>query len=214
MELLAIALLGIAAYLIGSIPPAYLLTHYRKAVDIREVGSRNAGTLNTYHNLGPWWALLVFIIDAGKGALAVLLPAWVGVADWAVFITGPLVVAGHNWTVLLKFRGGKGAATLIGVCLAIAPAATMLAAIPGIASLFLSKNGIVGLTVGFVLVNLLAMAAWVFNLAWLVTGSGWQPAALCMLLTLMVVVTYGFSIRNQLLEAFRERNLRKVFYGP
>ena len=125
MELLAVALLGVAAYLIGSIPPSYFLVHYIKRVDIREVGSRNVGTLNTFHQLGPWWSLAVLLFDAGKGAVAVLLPGWVGLPDWAVYITGFLVVVGHNWPVLLKFRGGKGAATLIGVFLAFVPAAGM-----------------------------------------------------------------------------------------
>ena len=119
MEILAVVLLGFAAYLIGSITPAYYLVRYLKGTDIRSVGSKNVGTLNTFHTLGPAWALMVLLFDAGKGVLAVLLPGWVGLPDWAVFVTGPLVMAGHNWPAALKFRGGKGAATFIGICLAM-----------------------------------------------------------------------------------------------
>ena len=213
MELLAIALLGLAAYLVGSITPAYYLVHFIKGGDIRDVGSRNVGTLNTFHQLGPWWSLLVLLFDAGKGAVAVLLPGWVGVPDWAVYVTGFLVVVGHNWPALLKFRGGKGAATLIGVGLALAPAAGMIAAIPGIAVIFLSRNAIVGLTVGFITFNLLVIAAWVFGIGWLAQDAGWEPIALFLPLTIFVAVVYGIAVRRQLVEAVRQRSLRAAFYG-
>ena len=213
MELLSIALLGIAAYLIGSVSPSYILVHYLRRIDVREVGSRNAGTLNTFRELGPWWALLVLIVDGGKGAVAILLPGWTGAPEWATFVTGPLVIAGHNWTVLLRFRGGKGAATLIGICLAVAPAASMLAAIPGVIALFLSRNAIVGLVFGFAAANLLLIAAWLLLLDWVVADPGWQQPALCLPLTLLVAIVYGISIRSQLVEAFRERSLRRAFFG-
>ena len=108
MELLSIALLGLAAYLIGSVSPSYTLVHYLKGIDIRDVGSHNAGTLNSYHQLGAWWAVLVFMVDAGKAALATLLPTWVGLPEWSVLVTAPLVIVGHNWTVLLKVSRGEG----------------------------------------------------------------------------------------------------------
>ena len=212
MELLAVALLGVAAYLIGSIPPSYFLVRYIRRVDIREVGSRNVGTLNTFHQLGPWWSLAVLLFDAGKGAVAVLLPGWVGLPDWAVYVTGFLVVVGHNWPALLKFRGGKGAATLIGVFLAFVPAAGMVAAIPGVVAIFLSRNAIVGLTVGFITLNLLVLAAWPFGIEWLVPEAGWEQVALCLPLTVFVALVYGISIRRQLVEAVRQRSIRKAFY--
>ena len=135
------------------ISPSYTLVHYLKDIDIRDVGSHNAGTLNSYHQLGAWWAILVFMVDAGKAVVATLLPTWVGLPDWSVLVTAPLVIVGHNWTVLLKFRGGKGAACLIGICLALAPASTMIAIVPGVIVLFLSKNAIAGLVAGFAVAN-------------------------------------------------------------
>ena len=213
MELLAVALLGLAAYLIGSISPSYILVRYLKGVDIRDVGSRNAGTVNSYHQLGAGWAVLVFVIDAGKGTIATLAPAWVGLPEWAVLVTAPLVIVGHNWTVLLKFRGGKGAACLIGICMALAPAATMIAITPGVIVLFLSRNAIAGLVVGLVFANLLYLAAWLLYVEWLVLAPGWQQFVLCLALTLFVAVVYGISIRGQLLEAYRQRSFRRAFYG-
>ena len=213
MEIAAIALLGVASYLIGSITPAYYLVRYLKKADIRAVGSRNVGTLNTFHQLGVEWAALVLLFDAGKGALAVLLPGWIGVADWAVFVTGALVIVGHNWPVVLRFRGGKGAATLIGLLLGLIPVASLIAAVPGILALLLARNGIVGLATGFFTVNVLVIGAWIFGFAWLVPNPGLVPFLFSLLLTLLVAVVYGVSIRNQLLEALRQRSLRQVFYG-
>ncbi len=212
MELLAVALLGAAAYLIGAISPSFYLTHWLKRVDIRDIGSKNAGTLNTLQQLGPWWALLVLAFDVGKGAVAVLLPGWIGVPEWAIFVTAALVMVGHNWPVMLGFRGGKGAASLIGICFAVAPAASLIAAIPGLIAIALSRNGIIGLTVGFILVNLLLIGGWIFNVDRLTGENSWQPAGICLSLTLLVAIAYGLSIRGQLLEAFRQRSLRKVFF--
>lgn len=219
MALLTVAILGILAYLLGSIPPAYLLARAVKGVDLREVGSRNVGTLNTYHQVGLWGAALVLVIDVGKGAVAVLLPAWVNAAGWsvvptwAVYITALLVVAGHNWTFLLGFRGGKGAASIIGICLAFVPLPALIAMIPGIIAVILSRNAIVGLAVGYILLNLLVIAAALFDLNWLILNPSFYHIGLCLLLTAVVAISYAISIRYQLLNALRHRRLREVFYG-
>jgi len=214
LEIASIILLAVAAYLIGCISPSYYLVRYIKHVDIRTVGSNNAGTLNTFRELGPWWALPVLLIDAGKGAIAVVLPALIGLPWWVVYITAVCVILGHNWPVLLKFRGGKGAASLIGICLAFVPLAGMVAAIPGVITIFLSKNGIAGLVAGFATLNILLLVAWVFNLNGLVPEASWRQPLLCLPLTLFVAAVYGVSIRGQLLEAVRQRSVRKALYGP
>ena len=219
MALLTVAILGVLAYILGSIPPAYLLARAVKGVDLREVGSRNVGTLNTYHQVGLWGAALVLVIDVGKGAVAVLLPAWVNAAGWAVvppwtvYVTALLVVAGHNWTFLLGFRGGKGAASIIGICLAFVPLAALIAMIPGIIAVILSRNAIVGLAVGYILFNMLVIAAALFDLNWLIEEPGIYHIGLCLLLTAVVAISYAISIRYQLLNALRHRSLREVFYG-
>jgi len=213
LEILAIILLAFAAYLIGCISPSYYLTRYIKHIDIRTVGSRNAGTLNTFRELGPWWALPVLLIDGGKGAIAVALPSLVGLPWWVVYVTASCVILGHNWPVLLKFRGGKGAASLIGICLAFVPLVGMVAAIPGVITIFLSKNGIAGLVAGFATLNILLMAAWIFDLTQLVPEASWRQLLLCLPLTLFVGTIYGISIRGQLLEAIRRRSVKAAFYG-
>ena len=213
MDLLAVALLGLAAYLIGSIPPGYFLVRLVKGLDLREVGSRNVGTLNTYHHVGIWGAGLVLFLDVGKGALAALLPVWVGVPEWAIYVTGVLVVAGHNWTVLLRFRGGKGAATIIGVCLAFVPLPTLIALVPGVLIVILSRNAIVGLTGGYVIFNIVVISTVAFGLDFLIPDPGIRHIGLSLLLSALVSICYAFSIRKQILNAVRNRSIRQVFYS-
>ena len=213
MDLLAVALLGLAAYLIGSIPPGYFLVRLVKGLDLREVGSRNVGTLNTYHHVGIWGAGLVLFLDVGKGALAALLPVWVGVPEWAIYVTGVLVVAGHNWPVLLRFRGGKGAATIIGVCLAFAPLPMLIALVPGALVVILSRNAIVGLTVGYVIFNIVVISTAAFGLDFLIPDPSIHHIGLSLLLSAIVVISYAISIRSQLLNAARNRSIRQVFYN-
>ena len=213
MDWLVVLLLGLAAYLIGSIPPAYYLVLLKKNVDIREVGSKNVGTLNTYHQVGIWGAGLVLLFDLGKGALAVLLPGWVGAPDWAVYVTGIMVVAGHNWPVLLRFRGGKGAASILGVFLAFVPLPTLIALVPGVITLLLSRNAILGLAVGYILTNLLVIVAVVFDLNALLPNPGIHHMGLCLLLSVLVTTAYAISIRAQIINALRTRRYREIFYG-
>ena len=107
MEWTGAVLLGLGAYLLGSVPTAYILVRLAKGIDIRQVGTGNVGALNTFQQVGIWGGLMVLVVDAGKGALSSLAPSWAGAPEWTVFLTTPLVVAGHNWPVFLGFRGGK-----------------------------------------------------------------------------------------------------------
>jgi acyl phosphate:glycerol-3-phosphate acyltransferase len=90
-----------------------------KRVDIRKVGVRNMGALNAYRVLGPFWGLVTFAIDAGKGSFAVVLAQANGLGAQAMALCGLLAVAGHNWPVFARFKGGKGAATGVGVVVAM-----------------------------------------------------------------------------------------------
>ena len=114
---LLIAATLIGAYLVGSIPSAYIIGRFRKGTDIRDVGSKNMGAMNVIYNVGFWWGALVMAVDIGKGVLvmavakALLMPGY-GLAYYAA---GIIVILGHNFPVFLKFRGGKGGATAVGV---------------------------------------------------------------------------------------------------
>lgn len=119
------ALLILAAYLLGSLSGSLLLGKLR-GVDIRTQGSGNAGGTNAFRTQGLKFALGVVVIDIGKGALA----AWLGLrfaeapnAAWLAYATAFAAVIGHVWPLWHGFRGGKGAATVIGVTLVLWPSA-------------------------------------------------------------------------------------------
>jgi glycerol-3-phosphate acyltransferase PlsY len=124
-EPLAIASSIIGAYLLGSIPSAYIAGRWRKGIDIRQVGSRNMGAMNVFYSIGFISGLLVLLVDIGKGAAAVALANWLlGLADGSivfVFIAGAMAVVGHSFPVWLKFHGGRGGAPLIGVLAFLMP---------------------------------------------------------------------------------------------
>jgi len=110
------------AYFLGSLPFGYLIVRWQKGIDVRTTGSGSIGATNVMRNLGILGFVLTFILDAGKGAAAVFLagkmtrqdPTWIAAAAAAA-------VFGHCFPVWLKFRGGKGVATGVGVFIALAP---------------------------------------------------------------------------------------------
>jgi len=105
----------VAGYLLGSIPVANIASYIFKGKDIRRLGSGNIGTLNTLKTVGRLPALLVLLLDMGKGAVAVAVAFWLlALPPVYVMLAGVTAVAGHLWMVFLKFAGGRGIATAIG----------------------------------------------------------------------------------------------------
>ncbi|MEW6448099.1 MAG: glycerol-3-phosphate 1-O-acyltransferase PlsY [Bacillota bacterium] len=119
MKILGLALL---AYVIGSVPTGYLLARH-KGVDIFRAGSGNIGATNVWRTLGPFFGTLALAGDVGKGAVAVYLGSKAG--HWHAVIAGASVLAGHSWSLFLRFRGGKMIATALGVFLMLTPAAAV-----------------------------------------------------------------------------------------
>jgi glycerol-3-phosphate acyltransferase PlsY len=116
MRIAAVLFVG---YLLGSIPVGYLIVRLAAGADVRETGSGGTGATNVTRRAGRWAGILTLLLDAGKGAAAVLwaklvlensanLPYW-------IMATGFLAVVGHCFPVWLGFRGGKGVATAFGV---------------------------------------------------------------------------------------------------
>lgn len=132
---LSVLLAGsLSAYLLGSIPFAYLFARI-KGVDIRQVGSGNVGATNVFRSVGKVWGILTFVADALKGLVPALTFPWlawqwmnVESAQTLPLIFGCLAIVGHMWPVYLGFRGGKGVATGTGVLLGIAPWAMLVGA--------------------------------------------------------------------------------------
>jgi len=120
-QILFIAIAIICAYIIGSFPTGYIVGRLRLGVDIREIGSRSMGAMNVFYKVGFAEGLLVLAVDIGKGAAAVALARWLGVPVVAQLFAGAAAVLGHGFTIFLKFRGGRGGATCIGILAYLLP---------------------------------------------------------------------------------------------
>lgn len=118
--------LVILSYLLGSISFGYIIAKKVKKVDIRKVGSGNAGATNISRALGFKFALVVFLLDVGKGLLAVLLAAWLTSNPWTIIFCAYAVICGHNWPIFFSFKGGRGSATTLGVFLGIMPVPALI----------------------------------------------------------------------------------------
>jgi glycerol-3-phosphate acyltransferase PlsY len=113
MGLLFAALFG---YLLGSIPFGLLVTRLAGVGDIRAIGSGNIGATNVLRTGRKGLAAATLLLDGGKGAVAAGIATWLGGAD-AGLVAGVIAVLGHNFPVWLRFKGGKGVATTLGVLL-------------------------------------------------------------------------------------------------
>ena len=115
-------------YVAGSVPFAYLVTAFRGRGDIRAQGSGNVGAANVLRVAGSAAALLTAALDVAKGAVPVLAASAAGLGNDACAAAGAAAVLGHIYPVWLRFRGGKGVSTALGVGLAWAPGAAAVAA--------------------------------------------------------------------------------------
>ena len=109
------------AYLIGSIPTAYITGRLIKGFDIRQVGTRNMGAMNVFYQVGFLAGLMVLAIDIGKGAAVVALARLMGTPEIVQLLAGAVAVIGHGFTIFLNFHGGRGGATCIGVLAYLMP---------------------------------------------------------------------------------------------
>ncbi len=117
-----------SSYLLGSLPTGLVVVRVLTGTDIRAVGSGNIGTVNVYRVAGLGPSVLVLAVDVLKGAAAVLLARIWGQTAPVQVAAGLAAIAGHNWSLFLRFGGGKGIATSFGVLLAISPVVAAVAA--------------------------------------------------------------------------------------
>ncbi len=125
-----IVLIIISCYLLGSIPFGYIVGKLFKKVDIRKFGSGNIGATNAFRILGPPLASLVLIGDIGKGIFSIYLVRLLNIDNSLILtIAGLAVICGHDWSLFLGFKGGKGIATTFGVVFALNSTISILALI-------------------------------------------------------------------------------------
>jgi len=122
----------IAAYLLGATPTGYLAGRITRGVDLREFGSKSLGGTNVYRLLGWKYAVPVALIDLAKGSIPVLVGRSVaeagGAPVWLPAALGVAAVLGHMYSPYVRFRGGKGMATVTGMFLVLAPLAILISA--------------------------------------------------------------------------------------
>jgi len=186
--------LVLISYFIGSVPTAYLATRLLKGQDIRQLGDRNVGAANVYRSVGPRAGLAVGIIDIAKGAVAVLLAKGLVDSSALEMAAGVAALAGHNWPVHLGLRGGRGAATAVGVLLAALPALAIPMGLIALVVLSLTRSGIKSL--GFFLIILPVAAGLIL---WVGTNSYSYPTtAYALAIPLMVGLSHYTSVKLNL----------------
>lgn len=111
----------ILAYLIGAIPIGFVLGKTLKGIDIREYGSGRIGASNVLRSLGVKATVFVFVFDIGKGVVAVFIAKGLGGPAYVEMLAGMAAVVGHNWSVFLRFSGGRGVNTGLGGLFAMVP---------------------------------------------------------------------------------------------
>jgi glycerol-3-phosphate acyltransferase PlsY len=126
-------LLVVAAYVVGAIPFGLLVVRAVTGHDIRKEGSGNIGATNVFRTAGPALGIGVLVLDLLKGLLPVLVARRLGVPPATLVFVGLAAIAGHNWSLFLGGKGGKGIATSYGVLLALSPMAGILAGLIWIA---------------------------------------------------------------------------------
>jgi glycerol-3-phosphate acyltransferase PlsY len=139
----------------GAFPSGVVFGRLFKGVDLREYGSGKTGTTNSLRTLGWRISLLVFALDLGKGVAAVVLAQALFPAEyrpWAVLVAGLACMLGHDYSIFIRFTGGRGAATGLGELLGVSPLAVFILVIIGVPLLlitrYVSLASIVGATFG------------------------------------------------------------------
>ncbi len=192
-----------AAYLLGSVPVAYLAGRLGAGIDLREHGSKNVGATNVQRVLGWKFSIPVGVLDIAKGVVATsVLGTRAGSAPWMQIAIGSAAVIGHVFSVFLGFRGGKGVATAAGVVLVLAPGALGISALIWLATV--AVTGYVSLA------SILAAAA--FPVAtWITLPKNYYTIGVGVVLATFILLTHRVNIQR--LRAGTENRFRGLRRG-
>lgn len=192
----------IIAYLLGSIPAAHIVTRIAGGKDIRQLGSGNVGANNVFREVGLKAAIPVAIFDVGKGTAAVAIAHWLLDAplyepQLFVLLAGIAAVAGHMWSVFLKFSGGNGLSATIGALAILLPWELLI-----VIGLLLILWAIIRNLVLSVNISLFSVpvTAWILEKEWLYVGFS-------LILMVMIVINFVPTARAALTRAGSRRNL-------
>ncbi len=196
MEPLTLAVVAIAAYLLGSVPFGLVMARLFGLGDIRQIGSGNIGATNVLRTGNKLAAALTLIGDAGKGAAAVLIARALA-GESAAGIAGLFAMLGHLYSVFLRFKGGKGVATFLGTLLALSFPVGLAACATWLITAAITRFSSLSALVAALLAPL--FAAWFYH---------WHGAVLVAVMTLLVVLKHSANI-SRLLEGSEPKIGRK-----
>jgi len=189
----------VIAYLLGSIPSAYIATRLATGKDIRKLGGGSVGTLNVYNEVGKGAATAVGIFDMGKAAAAVAIAYWViGAPLLFVLAAGLAVVAGHIWSVFLKFTGGNGLATTIGVLAVLMTKELLIALAITFLIIVITRNPVLSANISLLIS--VPISAWLM-------GRPWLFVIFPLALALMLVLHFLPTAKAALVKAGSKENL-------
>lgn len=166
MSLLLAALLG---YLLGAIPFGLIIGRATRGIDLREYGSHRTGATNALRTLGARLAALVLVLDVAKGVAAVVLARILFADDpqveWAAAIAGFAAIVGHNWSIFIRFTGGRGVATSSGALGAMSIWTVVILVPIVVAVMWQSRYVSLGSVTGALLAPVITTILWAFGAA-------------------------------------------------
>ena len=194
----------IVGYLLGSFPSAYLITRWLTGKDIRQLGGGNAGARNTYREVGLRAGIAVAVLDIAKGAAAVALAHWLldaplygGEVQFFILLTALAAVAGHMWSVYLKFTGGNGLAATIGGLVIIMPWELLIVLGLMLILTAFTRNPVLSLNISLLS---LPVSAWFLEVSWLAVG-------FTIVLLLVMIINFVPTARAAMAKAGNRGNL-------
>lgn len=210
IQIIIIAAVAIGSYLIGNINVALAISKLKRG-DIRKMGSGNPGTMNMIRNFGAGFGAITMGLDILKGALPCIL-GWlfvggIGFGDdrLGLYVGGFCVIVGHIFPVFLGFKGGKGIASSIGICLVCQPIIGLITLVGGILFIFVSKMGSI---TSFIIISIpLGIEAYS------VTAAGGDSMIACAFLIFGLFALTLFAHRKNVIKLFAGTESQTIILG-
>ena len=202
----------VVGYLLGSIPSAYIAVRLIKGKDIRQLGGGNVGARNAFQQAGRGAGVAVGIFDVGKGAAAVAIAQWLlgvplgaisiaqyslGAPETFVLLAGLAAIAGHIWSIYLKFTGGNGLATTIGVLAVLMPRELLITLAITLILIVFTRNPVLSVNIGLISVPIST---------WLLEKSGLM-VTFTIIVLLMLVLHFLPTAMTAVAKAGSKQNL-------
>ena len=190
----------ICAYLLGSVPTAYIYFKIKQNKDIRNYGSGNSGALNIWRSQNISSGALVLIIDLIKAISIALTGKHLEISDIGFYIGTVCSVIGHNYPVYLKFKGGKGVSVVAGITLITITIPSFVAGITIAIVALITRSPLWGILLGALVLNVLT----------LIIEQSISLSIWCAIMSLIVGVTHFSRRKDELIPAIKNIDLKKI----